>query len=576
MRSTVRLACLLFVVVFLGVVPGFAQQPTVGLLANSDEAWVGYTLFSPQGEMTTYLINNGGLLVNSWATTVPPGLMGYLHDNGNLVRAGRLSGTGGAGLVEEYDWDGNLIWSFEYTSGGNVSHHDIEPLPNGNVLMIAYETKTLTEATQAGRNPSTIPGELWPDHVIEVEPVPPTGGNIVWEWHAWDHLIQDYDASKDNHGVVADHPELIDINYTGSTTPANWTHFNGVSYNADLDQIIVSSRTFSEVWVLDHSTTTAEAAGHTGGSSGMGGDILYRWGNPQAYGRGTETDRTLFSQHDATWISEGHPGAGNILVFNNGKGRPAPEYSSVDEFVPPVDENGHYTLEDGEAFEPAAAVWSYSSTPAEFYAIQFSGAQRLENGTTLICDGPLGRMIEVKSDATVVWEYRNPVGSGGGVAQGEPPPPTKLFKARRYSPDFPGFVGRDLTPGDPIETFTAAQPVPQGSLTASRISDTGIDMSWDETTCMAWDYDLIFGDLVDVPSFALLGAECGIGTSGGFTWTDVPAGSLYFLIVGRESSGIYESGWGVDSAGSPRLPHLAAGLCGATIKATATVCPSLP
>jgi hypothetical protein len=573
MRVGSRCAALPFAILIFCGVAARAQEPTVGLLTNTPEAWVGYTLFSPQGENTTYLINNGGLVVNSWTATVPPGLMAYLRDNGNLVRSGRLSGSGGAGLVQEFDWDGNLIWEFEYASGGNVTHHDIEPMPNGNVLLIAYEVKTQAEAIQAGRNPVTIPGELWPDHVIEVEPVLPTGGNIVWEWHVWDHLIQDFDASKDNYGVVADHPELVDINFTGDATPVNWTHLNGVSYNADLDQIIVSSRTLSEVWVLDHSTTTAEAAGHTGGNSGMGGDLLYRWGNPQAYGRGDESDRKLFSQHDATWVPQGYPGEGNILVFNNGKGRPAPEYSSVDEFVPPVDGNGSYSLESGEAFGPAAVTWSYSTTPAEFYSIQFSGAQRLEDGTTLICDGIKGRLFEVRDDHTIVWDYINPVSGGAGVPQGAAPPMTRVFKARRYPPDFPGFAGKDLTPGDPIETFTPPLSVPQGSLAASRVSDTTIDVSWDTSTCTASSYDLIYGHLADVDSLALLGAECDIGVSGAFAWTGVPSGPLYFIVVGRDSSGIYESGWGVDSAGNPRLPYLAAGLCGSTTKVITSTCP---
>ena len=573
MRVADRCAGFLLVVAICGAVPGIAQEPTVGLLINGDEARVGYTLISSEGSVETHLINNGGLVVNTWVSTVPPGLTGYLRENGNLVRAGRQPGTGGAGLVEEFDWDGNLLWSYLYFSTEYVSHHDIEPMPNGNVLLVAYDIKTQADAVQAGRDPSTIPGELLPDHIVELEPVPPASANIVWEWHAWDHLIQDFDPSKDNYGVVADHPELVDVNFTGGSSPNNWTHFNGVSYNEELDQIIISSRGLSEVWIVDHSTTIAEAAGHTGGNSGKGGDLLYRWGNPQAYRRGTEADRTLYRQHDATWIPAGYPGEGNILVFNNGKERPGSEYSSVDEWVPPLDENGGYTLEEGQAFGPAAAVWSYFSTAAEFYAPRISGAQRLGNGTTLIVDGVLGRLFEVATDGTVVWEYRSPVSGETGVAQGDAPPNTNIFKVRRYEPSFPGFVGKDLTPGDPIELFTPPQPVPQGSLMASRASGTMIDVSWDASTCTASGYDLIYGDLADVSSYALLGAECSIGLSGSLGWTGVPAGSLYFLVVGRESSGIYESGWGVDSAGNPRLPHRAAALCGSTIKATASTCP---
>ena len=148
----------------------------------------------------------------------------------------------------------------------------------------------------------------------------------MWQWNAWDHLIQDYDASVDNYGVVADHPELLDINFIGATGNqagrADWMHCNGIDYNAVLDQIVLSCKNMNEIYIIDHSTTTAEAAGHTGGNSGKGGDLLYRWGNPQAYDSGLSSDQQLFGQHDVQWIEEGRAGAGDLLLFNNGVGRP--------------------------------------------------------------------------------------------------------------------------------------------------------------------------------------------------------------------------------------------------------------
>ena len=141
---------------------------------------------------------------------------------------------------------------------------------------------------------------------------------MVWRWRVWDHLIQDYDATKANYGNVAANPRLIDADGTESRIPAFWNHMNSIDYNAALDQIMLSVRGNSEVWIIDHSTTTAEAAAHTGGKSGKGGDLLYRWGNPKAYGAGTQSDQELYQQHDAEWVSTGYPGAGNITVFNNG------------------------------------------------------------------------------------------------------------------------------------------------------------------------------------------------------------------------------------------------------------------
>ena len=97
-----------------------------------------------------------------------------------------------------------------------------------------------------------------------------TGGEVVWEWHLWDHLIQDADKDKANFGDVGAHPERVDINYNvvaGQRANPDWTHFNAVAYNAELDQVVVSLRNFSEIWILDHGTTTREAGGHTGGKT---------------------------------------------------------------------------------------------------------------------------------------------------------------------------------------------------------------------------------------------------------------------------------------------------------------------
>ena len=107
---------------------------------------------------------------------------------------------------------------------------------------------------------------------------------------------------------------------------------NAIDYNPDLDQIALSVRGNSEVWIIDHSTTTAEAAGHSGGKRGKGGDLLYRWGNPLTYRAGTASDQRYFQQHDVEWVRPGYPGAGNLTCYNNGLGRG--NYSTVDEFTP--------------------------------------------------------------------------------------------------------------------------------------------------------------------------------------------------------------------------------------------------
>lgn len=395
----------------------------------------GYTLLAPMRSQDTLLIDNEGSVVHSWTSNYSPGLSAYLLEDGTLMRTASPTGpsqsfdVGGAGgRVEQWSWDGNLLWEFVYASDDYRLHHDIEVLPNGNVLMIAWQRLDQAEAVAAGRDPSLLSeGELWPDHIIEVQPTGSSGGEIVWEWHAVDHLVQDHDPQQANYGNVAEHPELIDVNFVSGRAGADWTHINSIDYNAELDQILLSVRGFNEIWVIDHSTTTEEAAGHTGGRSGRGGDLLYRWGNPQTYDAGTAGDQALYGQHDAEWIADNLPGEDNILVFNNGNGR---DYSSVDEIAPPVQPDGCYGIEPGSAYAPDGLVWTYTADPAgEFYADHISGSQRLANGNTLITDGTGGALFEVTREGEVVWEHE----VGG-----------EIFRADRYAPEYPGFDGTPL------------------------------------------------------------------------------------------------------------------------------------
>ena len=398
-----------------------------------EEPFEGYTLFGPMWDTNTYLINNNGKVVYTWKSQYTNSQAAYLLENGNLVRtslASFLVFSGGAqGRIEMFNSEGDKIWNYIYASDQYYQHHDVEILSNGNILLIAWEVKTREEAIQAGKNPDQVGNFIWPDHIIEVESIYPEGGNIVWEWHVWDHLIQDYDPTKDNYGVVGDHPELIDINYGGNR--ADWNHINSIDYNEKIDQILLCVRMFDEIWVIDHSTTTEEAAGHTGGRYGKGGDLLYRWGNPQAYKCGDASDQKYFGQHDGRWVEEGCPGEGNILVFNNGEGRPDGRYSSVDEIIPPMDENGFYEYSPGTAYGPEEQIWIYTMpNPSDMYSSICSSSQRLPNGNTLICSANHGLLLEVTSEDEIVWRYDNPNPFLN--------PKKSVTEAIRYPKDYPG------------------------------------------------------------------------------------------------------------------------------------------
>ena len=409
--------CAVFTIVFLltagYIMPLASSQMAPTTLQSNPTLLDGYILFAPMNSFSTYLIDRNGTVNHTWSSAYFPGEAVHWVSDGTILRTIKTGapGYGGAGGgVQEVQLDGTILWDFRYDTKGNLSHHDVTMLPDGNVLMIAWETKTPDEAIAAGRNPDNISGHSFnPDHIIEVKPTGPISGEIVWEWHAWNHLIQDFDSSKANYGVVGDHPELIDINFgTYFLNSADWLHTNSIDYNPKFDQILLSVHNFNEIWVIDHSTTTEQAAGHSGGNSGKGGDLLYRWGNPQAYRAGASNQQKFFGQHDASWIPSSFPGAGDILVFNNGLNRPAGQFSTVDEIIPPINESGHYFLVPGSAYGPDAQTWMFKgSPPTSFYASQLSGAQRLSDGDTLICDGEKGKFFEVTPDGDTIWEYTN-------------------------------------------------------------------------------------------------------------------------------------------------------------------------
>ncbi|UCF50377.1 MAG: aryl-sulfate sulfotransferase [Thermoplasmatales archaeon] len=447
----------------------------------------GQILFAPMQSKTAYLINYDGSVNHTWSSDYRPGEAVNLLEDGSILYKIKLSfAYGGAGGgIQRISWDGDLIWDFRYYTDEYLSHHDFEILPNGNILMIAWEFKTREEAIESGRDPNKLYGDtIMPDHIIEVEPTGPTSGDIVWEWHSWDHLIQDYDPSKKNYGDVEDHPELIDINF--GSRQADWLHTNSIDYNEEFDQILLSIRTFSEVWVIDHSTTTLEAAGHTGGNSGKGGDILYRWGNPVAYRAGTDENQKFFQQHDARWIKPGCPGERNILVFNNGNGRPGVDYTTIDEIVPPVDEDGNYYLEPGSSYGPEEQIWIYDT---DFFAFYVGGAQRLPDGNTIICNAPSGEFIEVTPEKVIVWEYENPYPN---------PVQNNLYTFKYFPPDESppeepnldcegNLQWNNIKPG---ETVT-------GSFLVENIGESGSLLNWEIKTESIdwgnWTFDPVFG-----------------------------------------------------------------------------------
>ncbi len=472
-----------------------------GLTINTDGLTEGYILFAVPNSASMYLINRKGEVVHEWKGNY--GVMGaYLGDDGSLVQNVDdpdfpvFAGGGETGRIQKITWVNKILWDFEYANEAFHAHHDFAVMPSGNVLAIAWEAKTVDEVLAAGRKPELTPkAGLWPDKIVEIEPQGIRGGKIVWEWHIWDHLIQDYDPKKANYGNPADHPELLDFNVGRDSLPPPITqdsldilhaqgkarrnrtidnggsdvyHVNAIKYNADLDQIAFSSPGLSEILIIDHSTTTKEAAGHKGGRRGKGGDFLYRWGNAENYHRGDSTDRKLFRQHDIRWIEKGKPGAGNLLVFNNDiPQKDSMNYSAIHEITPPIDEKGTYLLEKGKAFGPEEPIWTYlASDSTSFYSNFISGAHRMANGNTFINEGAKGRYFEVIKEGKIVWEYLNPYRGEISKPNGDPISPMPMaysgFRATFIPADHPAFANRKLEAINPQPKVFVVPSPPAG------------------------------------------------------------------------------------------------------------------
>ena len=448
----------------LCITPLFSQN-TVGTLSlDSELSYAGYNIIYPHNQSNVYLINTCGDVMHMWEDDEDfrPSNVAYLQENGNLLKTKRAAVSttapiwagGGGAIVEIRDWDNILLQSFELNDENDRLHHDIVGTPEGTILMIAWESKSNEEAIMAGRNPALISnGILWPDYILEWDP---DMDSIIWEWHVWDHLIQDYDSTKNNFGVVSNHPELVEINYDEHDGHQDWLHSNSLHYNSFLDQILLSIPYFNEIWIIDHSTTSQEAASHQGGASGKGGDLLYRWGNPQAFRAGTIDDKQLFFQHGAKWVdpsaeldSENY---GLISLFNN---RVSENYSSLNVINAEFDMYDNQYRNSGGRFLPNDFEIDvvHPDTLEISSSSGLSSVQMLPNGNLLAVAGRWGYAYELTPNNEVVWEYRTPLRGGTRIEQGSDLNINNnlTFRIDRYSLNFPGFDNKELSPGPRLE-----------------------------------------------------------------------------------------------------------------------------
>ena len=353
-------------------------------------------LVNDAGNNRVYLIEKKtGEVIYEWKLPAGIGTDAELLEDGNLLVALTVedpaySFGGFGGRMAIIDPQGSIIWDYTYSDEINLSHHDIEMLPNGNVLFLAWEKINGPNLQKLGYIGSYE--NVYLEKIVEINP---RNNNIVWEWHVKDHLIQDQSPELENFGIISDFPQKIDINYEDSVEHGSYNgdifHANAIEFDENRNLIYLSVNFFSEVWVIDHSTTIEESASQYGGNYGKGGDLVYRFGNPETYD--SSGSRLFYHNHNPNII----PGENKLLIYSNG-------LLGVD------DQSNVYELELPEYYDlvPNALnelkiSWSFSDP--ELFSAKVSGAYRLENGNTLITQGTFG-FWEVTRNKEVVWKYK--------------------------------------------------------------------------------------------------------------------------------------------------------------------------
>lgn len=366
-------------------------------ISNSQaaSAYKGYNFYASGTKC--YLKDMDGNTIHTWTSKYQVMSHAYLlrdssvlfpcsdnADNGDGKFQSNIALQGGRFQIIK--WDGTVAWDFSYHGKSYMPHHDCT----------FYYTKTdIKELPTIFTIAATVESDgTIAEKIVELKPTGATTADIIWEWRAFEHAT----TSGNNK------PELLDIKLGyatgggGGFNSKEWLHANHVRFNPQSNQLVISLKYFNELIVIDHSTTKEEAAGHTKGKYGKGGDILYRWGNPSNYGcPGT---KHLSQQHAAAWIPQYFPGtkkllpgAGNIMVISNGN---KIGYEIV---LPAV--NGVYSRTNNAAYDPSTPLRSISIT-------NMSGNEgsitRLPNGNTLVCKGMMSNSAaEYDSTGASVW-----------------------------------------------------------------------------------------------------------------------------------------------------------------------------
>ena len=241
-------------------------------------------------------------------------------------------------------------------------------MENGNLLITAYKKYNSEELLDKNYRwrASEEQTHLLLDVIYEVRPfygkevANCSSGKrwctkVIWRWELVDH-IGDFDPGKITLNYVNIDSQTKDLG-DFSARPVDQSLITSVDYDSKRDEILLTAKHHNEVWVIDHSVSTASAMGKAG-------DLIYRWGNIANYSVAAAKAKQpaqLANIVDAKW---GQRGATLLLLGNSpltnasDKNRAADSRfgAEVVQVPLPLDESGGYIL-DKETFGPLMA-WS--------------------------------------------------------------------------------------------------------------------------------------------------------------------------------------------------------------------------
>jgi hypothetical protein len=357
----------------------------------------GYILAIENGKNTCYLLDRNGQKLRTWTFDLPLGQDAELAPDGSLYGLFQvpnpntdLTFGGKSGLIRKINTSNQVVWEFEISSENEITHHDLELMPNGNLMVLVWHRIRKEEAALLGY---ISDHDLFVEKLVEINP---ELNRIVWEWNSWDHIVQNKVEDHPTFGDPKTQRNKIDIMYNYQSDYHRFIaigdimHANGIAYLPDNDLLAVSINFYNEVWFIDHSTSAQEAKTSAGGNFNLGGDLVYRFGNPSAMGL---SDPKVFDfNHHPTFTYNN--GVFNLLIFNNNA---AEERSKAMEFELPT-----FSGSSTEIGPSPKIVFEYANDDMYFEIV--GGAVRLPNGNTLICEGDFGYW-EVNESGQLLWKY---------------------------------------------------------------------------------------------------------------------------------------------------------------------------